>query len=322
MLGAVSLSVALFLFIFMLMRAEGDEAPWFPAGVAAGGAMLLAAVVREIVLRRAWARYLREMETEMWRGETARRPAKSVGVSSGVQAWTSAFRSLQQRLAELDGATSAPDAHREASRLCEQFLANVEDALRPASGAEARAALLGTRDRVRVLQKKYKLAWARGEATRLTQEAQRRVRVSDKIETARLALEVLDEALKYYPEEQELVESSTALRNFIASVKVGQWVEMAERSAFRGKYARAISRYGDALFYLSRADMGEDARAEAAGRIQREIELLRARQATAEGSFVRTREHVPGARRGGHPGEGGKPENLDATPLDGDRDTN
>jgi hypothetical protein len=57
---------------------------------------------------------------------------------------------------------------------------------------------------------------------------------------------------------------------------------MAERAAFRGLYERAVARYRDALFYLSRADMGEDARAEAATRIQREIELLRARVHTTD----------------------------------------
>jgi hypothetical protein len=145
-----------------------------------------------------------------------------------------------------------------------------------------RAALRSGQERVRALLRKHLLAWARGEATRLTHEAQRRVRHSDRIETAQRALEVLGEALRAYPGEQEFVDSSTALRNFIASVKVGQWVEMAERAAFRGRYARAVARYRDALFYLSRADMSEDARDEAANRIHREIEMLRARVRTSE----------------------------------------
>ncbi|MGB8509575.1 MAG: hypothetical protein WCD76_14405, partial [Pyrinomonadaceae bacterium] len=173
-----------------------------------------------------------------------------------------------------------PEAHLEAYRLCEQYLANADEVMRTATAADMRAALRAGQERVRALQKRHLLDWARGESTRLTHEAQRRVRLSDRIETAQRALEVLDEAIKVYPGEQELRDSSVAVRNFIASVKVGQWVEMAERSAFRGKYSRAVARYRDALFYLSRADMGEDARDEAANRIGREIELLRARLAT------------------------------------------
>ncbi|HEX5709488.1 MAG TPA: hypothetical protein VFX96_19480, partial [Pyrinomonadaceae bacterium] len=190
------------------------------------------------------------------------------------------LRSLQLRLTEADAPGALPEAHLEAYRLCEQYLATADDAMRSARAPDVRAALRAGQERVRAIQKSHMLAWARGEATARTQEASRRVRISDKIETAQRALDVIEEALRAYPGEQELHQSSVAVRNFIASVKVGQWVEMAERAAFRGRYTRAIARYRDALFYLSRADMGEEARAEAAERIQREIELLRARLAT------------------------------------------
>jgi tetratricopeptide (TPR) repeat protein len=270
-----------------LLRSEGyEEAPWIPAGLSAGFVILIAAAAREIAMRRAWARYTREMELLMGGGEAARPALKPKPVAanrSGMQAQVAALRNLQQRLSELDAASTPPDAHLEAYRLCEQQLATTDDALRtPGGAAEMRVALRSAQERVRALQHKHLLAWARGEVMRLTQEAQRRVRLSDKIETAQRAIEVLDEALKVYPDEQELRDSSIAVRDFIGSVKVGQWVEMAERAAFRGRYARAVARYRDALFYLSRVDMSEDARAEAATRIQREIEMLRAMARTSE----------------------------------------
>ena len=106
--------------------------------------------------------------------------------------------------------------------------------------------------------------------------------MSDKIETAQRALEVIDSALKLYPEESELLESERAVREFISSVKVSHWVELAERAAFKGYYARAIDRYRDALFYLSREEIKEERRAEAAARIGREIEMLRARLKTSK----------------------------------------
>jgi hypothetical protein len=286
MFVAGTLSLALFWVIWVLLRSETDEAPWLPAGLAAGLVILLAAGAREVVMRRAWARYTREMEMVMGAGGPANVPFKPKPPANnrpGMQAQVAALRTLQQRLAELDAPSTPPEPHLEAYRLCEQYLANTDEALRaPGGAAEMRAALRSGQERVRALQRKHLLAWARGEATRLTHEAQRRVRHSDKIETAQRALEVLGEALRVYPGEHELVDSSTALRNFVASVKVGQWVEMAERAAFRGRYARAVARYRDALFYLSRADMSEDARDEAATRIQREIEMLRARARTSE----------------------------------------
>ena len=284
MVAAGGLSVALFLVIWFMLRAEGDEAPWIPAGLAAGFVILVAAAAREVVMRRAWTRYTRELESDMRHGTVARAAIKpAAGARANAQSSVAAMRALQQRIAEMDGANVAPETHREAYRLCEQYLSNFDEVMRTAgSAADIRAALRAGQERVRALQRKHLLAWARGETTRLTHEAQRRVRLSDRIETAQQALEVLDEALRAYPGEPELLQSAVAVRNFIASVKVGQWVEMAERAAFRGKYARAIARYRDALFYLSRADMGEDARDEAATRIHREIELLRARLATTD----------------------------------------
>jgi hypothetical protein len=283
---AGGLALALFWAIWWLLRSDGEDAPWLPAGLAAGFVILAAAAAREVVMRRAWARYTREMELVMGAADTPRAAinAKTSSANwSGMQAQVAALRSLQQRLSELDSPNTPPEAHHEAHRLCEQYLAATDEVLRsPGGAAEMRAALRSGQERVRALQRRHMLAWARGETTRLTHEAQRRVRVSDRIETAQRALEVLDEALKVYPAEQELRDSRLAVRNFIASVKVGQWVEMAERAAFRGKYERAVARYRDALFYLSRADMGEDARAEAASRIQREIEMLRARVRTSE----------------------------------------
>jgi hypothetical protein len=300
MFVAGGLALALFWLIWMFLRSDGDEAPWIPAGLAAGFVILFAAAAREVVMRRAWARYTREMELVMGAGEPGRGTLKTKAATNnwpGMQAQVAALRSLQQRLAELDAAGTPPEAHHEAYKLCEQYLANSDEVLRGQGGAaEMRAALRSGQERVRVLKRKHMLAWARGEATRLTHEAQRRVRPSDKIETAQGALEVLGEALRVYPGEQELLDSTVALRNFIASVKVGQWVEMAERAAFRGLYARAVARYRDALFYLSRADMSEEARDEAAVRIHREIEMLRARVRTSD---LAVDAAVPDATEGG-----------------------
>ena len=286
MFAAGGLALALFWVIWMLLRSDGDEAPWIPAGLAAGFVILFAAAAREVVMRRAWARYTREMELVMGASDYVRAAPRAKTSSNnwpGMQAQVASLRALQQRLAELDAPNTPPESHLEAYKLCEQYLAGSDETLRsPGGAAEMRAALRSGQERVRALQRKHLLSWARGEATRLTHEAQRRVRHSDKIETAQRALEVLGEALRVYPGEQELVDSSAALKNFVASVKVGQWVEMAERAAFRGKYARAVARYRDALFYLSRADMSEDARDEAGVRIQREIEMLRARARTSQ----------------------------------------
>ena len=65
-------------------------------------------------------------------------------------------------------------------------------------------------------------------------------------------------------------------------------MELAERAAFKGYYRRAIDRYRDALFYLTRDGSDHDREA-GAERITREIELLRARLATGRDTVNSTR---------------------------------
>jgi hypothetical protein len=304
LLVAVFIAAALFLTLWWLLASGGEEAPLLPAGLAASVVLLIALAARDLVMRRAWARYTHELELRMGAGESLK--VQPMGAAAGVQGKVkttgASFRALQQRLARADEiGAQQPEAHLEAYRLCEQYLADSEEAIRASSMAtDVRAALRAGQERVRELQRHHLLAWARGETQRLTHEAQRRASPSARIETAMRAVDVINEALKVYPEEAELRDSALAVRNFIASVKVAHWVELAERASFRGRYTRAIARYRDALFYLSRAEMGDDARDEAANRINREIELLRARVALGEEGAQKR----PGARRGQQPKDG------------------
>ena len=282
MFAAVIIAAALFIAVWWLLAASGDDAPLLPAGLAASVVLLVALAAREIVMRRAWAHYTHELELRMGAGEALKlQPAGPAGGKVKVKTTGASFRALQQRLAQADEiGAQQPEAHLEAYRLCEQYLANSEEAIRaPGVATDVRVALRAGQERVRELQKHHLLAWTRGETQRLTHEAQRRASPSARIETAMRAVDVINEALQVYPDEPALRDSALAVRNFIASVKVAHWVELAERAAFRGRYTRAIARYRDALFYLSRAEMSDDARDEAAKRINREIELLRARVA-------------------------------------------
>jgi len=279
----------MFAAVWWLFVTAGDESPWLPASIAASIVALVSVAAREVLVRRAWARYTHELEVEMSRGEPAKmtpglRRAAAAAPKASVRETSSALRNLQQRLAQAEEAGSRqPEAHLEAYRLCEQHLASSEGAMRGGRiTTEVRVALRVGQERVRELQKHHLLAWARGEAGRLTHEARQRASVSARIETAQRALEVIGEALRIYPGEPELQDSATAVRTYIASVKVAHWVELAERAAFRGRFNRAVARYQDALFYLSRAEMSDDARDDAAARINREIEMLRARIAMGE----------------------------------------
>jgi len=296
MMGAVITAVALFFVLWWMLVSGGDEAPWLPAGLAASVVLLVALSAREVVMRRAWTRYLLEhgiQEHSSSSGEKSQSRKKSY--SSSLH--SAALRAIQKQSGAADSIGSSPEAHLEVAQLCHDYLTSTEDAMRSGSlTGEKGIAIRAGHDRVRALHKHHLLIWARDHSRTLTREAQQRARISDKIETANRALECIDSALRLYPDEIELNESKVAIGEFIASVRVAHWVELAERSAFKGHYRRAIDRYKDALFYLRDLNVKEEVRTAGSERIQREIEELRIRLRGENGNKGPADEHQFGGR--------------------------
>jgi tetratricopeptide (TPR) repeat protein len=260
-----------------MLVAGGDEAPWVPAGLAASVVLLVALSAREVVMRRAWTRYLLENSIQDGGARVSGEKPNSSRTAHSTS-WHAANLATIQKLSAEAETASFPDLHLDVFHLCQSYLESTEEALRANNlSPEKRNAIRVGQERVRGLEKHHLLTWARDSSRILTHEAQKRVRVSDKIETANRAVECLDSALKVFPGEHELDESKLAITEFIASVKVAHWVELAERAAFKGHYRRAIDRYKDALFYLERESVIEEVRMAGAERIGREIDVLQGR---------------------------------------------
>lgn len=277
---AIILAAGMFFGLWWMLVRGGDEAPWLPAGLAASVVLLVALSAREVVMRRAWTRYLLDQ------GINQKRPSRSYS-SSGSRSQkkgfsaslhSAALRTIQKQSTAADRPGSTPEAHLDVAHLCHDYLSSTDEAMRSGRlGSEKGIAIRAGQERVRALHKHHLLTWARGHSRALTHEAQQRARTSDKIETANKALECIDSALRIYPNEAELNESKIAIGEFIASVKVAHWVELAERSAFKGHYRRAIDRYRDALFYLNQDVVKEEVRVAGTEKIERQIAELQAR---------------------------------------------
>jgi hypothetical protein len=124
------------------------------------------------------------------------------------------------------------------------------------------------------LHRFHLLKWAEIEARTLTYGAKSRVKINEKIAEAQKALAVVESALAHYPDELNLRESGDALREFIASIKTANWIERAERAAFKGNYKQARKLYNDALFYIER-EVGSRYDVDAAAeRINLELERI------------------------------------------------
>jgi hypothetical protein len=286
--GAFVAALALFFGLWWMLVSGGDEAPWIPAGLAASVVLLVALSAREVVMRRAWTRYLLEQGGDPSLRSSGEHKRSSSG-KSRTSSVSAAARIVQKRSEEADAGTNA-EAHFEVFQLCQEYLVTADEALKSNNyPSDKRMAVKAGQERVRTLQKHHLLTWARNSSRALTYEAQQRSRTSDKIEAANRALHCLESAQQFYPEEADLKQSSVAIREFIASVKVAHWVELAERSAFKGHYRRAIERYKDALFYLNRETVKDEIRIPGAERIAREIESLQSQlNARKNGSSERS----------------------------------
>jgi hypothetical protein len=278
-MAAIIAAAGLFILLWWMLVRGGDEAPWLPAGLAASVVLLVALSAREVVMRRAWTRYLLENGIHdarpKRRNSTATRSSKK-SFSSSVH--SAALRTIQKQSSAADAPSSTPEAHLDVAQLCHDYLTSTDEAIRSGGyGSEKGIAIRAGQERVRALHKHHLLTWARGQSRLLTHEAQQRARTFDKIETANRALDCLDSTLRIYPDEPELHESKLAISEFIASVKVAHWVELAERSAFKGHYRRAMDRYRDALFYLNQDVVKPEVRQAGSEKIEREIADLQAR---------------------------------------------
>ena len=275
---AIVLAAGLFFALWWILVSGGDDSPWLPAGLAASVVLVVALSAREVVMRRAWTRYLLEngiREAPRSRSSSSGRSQKKTLSSSFHSA---ALRAIQKQSSAADRPGSTPEMHLDVAQLCHQYLASTDEAIRSGSyGSEKGIAIRAGQERVRALHRHHLLTWAKGQSRALTHEAQQRARTFDKIETATRAMDCIDSALRVYPDEVELNESRVAIGEFIASVKVAHWIELAERSAFKGHYRRAIDRYKDALFYLNQDVVKDEVRIAGTEKIEREIAKLKAR---------------------------------------------
>ena len=270
--------IAFFFLVWGILHDGGDETPWISAGIGASAILFGAVVLRELIMRRARNRYvraqrnfdreLREVYSRLGNERDTEKLTldQNEAILRDIAKKSSAARTL--------GKFSA--AHREVFELCGDYLArNKRELALIGTGSPRLVPLRKSRERVAEYHRYHVLQWAEIEARELTQDAKSRSKLSEKVESAQAAMNVIDSALGFYPAERSLLESREVVVELIASIKVAHWVERAERAAFKGEYKEARSHYRDALFYLGRDNISSEDREIAASRINAEIERLR-----------------------------------------------
>ena len=274
-LTAVVTAIVFFV-VFELLREDGEENSFLPACLVAGTIFCAAVFLREFVLRNARKSYLaaqRQLDLNI----------KSLTVHKGKI--SDAKISLEQNQAILknikkksDAAKilqNLPDTHREVFEICTEYLTMSANQIKNiGAGSPRLASFRRGREVVKQLHRFHLLEWMQAETKNLLQEAKIRVTISEKLNAAQKALDLIGSALSFYPNEPQLTESETALKQFVFSIKVFDLVGKAERAVFDGELATAAKFYRNALVFLDGAAIQTDEKEIIAEKINLELKKI------------------------------------------------
>lgn len=273
----VAVTIILFFIFFGILFEESEDLPLFPSAAAASIVLAVAIFLREVILRKARMRYLfaqRQLDSNL-KKVSSQLGSAPVSNKLTLEQNAAIIREIQKKSEAARVLGKLSEGHLEVFEMCNEYiLLNRQQMETVGVGSPRLAALRRGRQLVGDLHHFHLLTWAQNETRFLTQESKSRVTISEKLESAQRALIILVSALEFYPEDRQLLESETALKEFITSLKVSHLIEQGERSAFKGNYKRAINHYRDALFFMARENVQTEERDSVALKINKEIENL------------------------------------------------
>jgi len=275
---AAAITLAFFFFVWGILQEGGEESPWLVSGIGASVILGGAVYLREIVLRKARNRYLSAQRKLDYNLITISRHFKNDSLVNKLTLQKNAeiIKEIKEKSEAAKILGKLSNGHFEVFEICNEYLSINEKELKTVSvGSPRIAALRRGREIIQDLHRFHLLSWAELECRSLTREAKNKVTLNEKLERAHNAIDVLDSARKFYPNETQLIESEEALKEFIASLKISHWIEEAERAVFKGNYKRAISHYKDALFFMDREYPQNDKNDPMTKKINTEIKKLR-----------------------------------------------
>lgn len=278
----LALAAVVFMLILLALGEAGDKAYFglFSAGIGAGLVLLLGVVVREIIIRNAQEKYLTARRHIDRNIRWSSRAGQAYTIGEGkltLERNAAILREIAKKSSAAKVLGKFPQGHKEVFELCEKYIAAVDEELpRVGVGSPRIAALRKGCKAAGEYHHYHLLQFTELEAKSLAQEASGHVNIFDRLNTAQRALNVVDLALTQYPHEQSLKDSHRVLSELIVSIEASGLVEQAEKSFAEGSYRQAIILYEDALDKLLRSEFRSGEHAEAAHKIEQEIERLTA----------------------------------------------
>lgn len=281
---ALLTSFVFFVLIRVFFHDEADTLEFLPVSVAAlifFGSVFL----REVVFRKARNQILstqKQLDRNL-ENLSAKAVLQNGAGKLTIEKNAEIIKQIRRKSEAAKTLNKLPAAHFEVFEICNDYLLTNSKALETAGAGSPRiGALRRGREIVGQIHKYHLLVWAGLESKLLTQTAKAEARVAEKLKIVEKAQEVLKTALRFYPNESQLLESDEVLKEFVATIKISHFIEQAERAKMNENYRQAIAFYRDALFFLARENVaGRDAEI-IAEKINAEIEAVRRHEETAE----------------------------------------
>lgn len=261
-----------------ILHSVEEEMPWITAGLVSGLILIMAVVLREFVFKRAYYRSLKEQKRleHNLRSSTRNIPQKKTSNRLTLENNTAFIKEIESKSKRANSLGNSAEVHYEVFQLCNEYLRKSNKELEGLYKSSPRfGALVNGQSKISKLHKYHLFSWASIESQLYVQTAKVQSLLNDKIENAQRALAILDTADKFYPNDENLIQSKNVILEFISSIKISHWMEQGERAAFKDQYQRAINHYRDALFFLARENVHSTDKDALAAEINLRIENLR-----------------------------------------------
>lgn len=273
---AVAVSVAAFFLILAILLEGNDDIPWITAGLGAGLILIAAVGLRSIFLKKIQRKLLLEQKRIDLNFKYVRKaPSENNQNKLTIEQNKLILEEIDKKSKAARILEKLPEGHLEVFELCEEYLRRNEKELESVGVGSPRIPVLRkSREKVEKFHKYHLLAWASLESRLLLSEAKTQATIEDKISYSQKALNVLDSALDFYPDERVLTESLGVVKEYITNIRIGNWIEKAELSAFKKDYREAVNHYREALYFLAREEERTPERDAIAERISAAIEKI------------------------------------------------
>lgn len=259
------LAIAIFFLVLGLFHEIDREAEIVMAGLAGSAVLLGGVLMREVVLRNARNKLISN-EDRLDMNVRHLRTHKTHNIVPNkitLEANAAALDAIKKKSDAANVLKGIAQGHRDVFELCAEYRKSVSSEIpRVHPNSPRLKALIRGSELAAELHRHHLLKWAEIETKRFTGEAGNSKDPEEKLRLTRLAGDTVNFALRYYPDDTKLQESSSILKGLEVSILVSDLAERADQEAKLGEKADAIELYREALRILDNdgvSEMHEDA---------------------------------------------------------------